>query len=90
MTMYEMVKDDPKFKAFCRRKVNGTAPRKTKFKVPIPKRLSIYSVLGDYTTGRLVRGGDWETLRMRKVGPYQFESENPWMLETIPQFEVKP
>lgn len=59
--MYEMVKDDPKFKRFCARQSTRPVDKPKRFKVPIPKPKGKWSILGSYTTGRLVRDrGDCE------------------------------
>lgn len=55
--MYDAVKDLPAFKRFCARKSTKAIAKPKRFKVPIPKRSGINSVLKDnrYTTGRYLR-----------------------------------
>jgi hypothetical protein len=85
---YEALKDDPKFKAFCRPTIVKTAPRKTKFKVPIPKRKGVWSVLGPYTTGRLCKFKA-ETLFIKKVATGEFVSDEPWEGKSVAQGPYK-
>jgi hypothetical protein len=54
MTIYDMVKTDPKFKRFCARKCTQKIKPK-RFRVPIPRSIGQLSVLGEYPTGRVLR-----------------------------------
>jgi hypothetical protein len=54
MTIYDMVKSDPKFKRYCARKTTQKIKPK-RFRVPIPRAIGALSVLGEYPTGRVLR-----------------------------------
>ena len=54
-TWADMAKDKPWFKAACRRTVNGLVAKPKRFRVPIPARRGLNSILGEYTTGRNVK-----------------------------------
>jgi len=82
---YEAMKDDPKFKRFCARTVNSLIAKPKRFRVPIPGRKSIWSVMGPYTTGRMMKEGEIETLNLKKVTRDEFVSEEPWEGEIAAQ-----
>jgi len=55
MSFYEMVKGNPNFKRYCARQSTRPIAKPKRFKVPIPKPKGMLSVLGEYTTGRMIR-----------------------------------
>ena len=87
MTIYEMVKDSARFKAFCRPRVCTPIVHKA-FKpvgIKIPNRKGKLSMLGEYSTGRLLancHGTYTEVLTLKRVydpeeGAYIVRSTEP-------------
>ena len=54
-TVAEMFQGRPGFKAQSHRTINGTVAKPKRFRVPIPARRGLNSILGEYTTGRNVK-----------------------------------
>ena len=72
MSIYEMVKDSPKFKAFCRPRICAPIIHKAfkPVKISLPKRKGLLSVVGEYQTGRRLVGAHCtysEILTLRRV-----------------------
>lgn len=70
MTILDMVKDQPSFKRFCARKINGKRNKPKRFRVPIPKPKGALSVLGEYTSGRRIKHYGYacdERLMLKKI-----------------------
>ena len=54
-TVAEMFQGRPGFKAQSHRTINGLVAKPKRFRVPIPARRGLNSILGEYTTGRTVK-----------------------------------
>lgn len=88
MTIFDMVKDSPAFKRFAAPHVCKPIKKAGKFKpkkISIPGRKGMITVLGEYSTGRLIKteyGTTEELLTLRRVysgpdGGYIVRSTDP-------------
>jgi hypothetical protein len=83
MSFYEMVKDNPQFKRYCARQSTRKPAKPKRFKVPIPKPKGMLSVLGEYTTGRMIRCASIrpETIWNVDGTSEKIENRHTWIIE---------